>query len=39
MFSGAFALYMLVSSLFSTILVQGPFKIVSVIQDKKEEKK
>lgn len=39
MYSGAFALYMLVSSLFSTILVQGPFKIVSVIQDKKEEKK
>ena len=39
MYSGAFALYMLASSLFSTIFVQGPFKIVSAIQDKKEEKK
>lgn len=39
MYSGAFALYMLFSSLFSAVLIQGPFKIAAVVEEKKEKKK
>lgn len=39
MYSGAFALYMLFSSLFSAVLIQAPFKIAATIEEKKEKNK